>query len=163
MAQSMSEFRILDWHKVKSLGIPQTIPWSLVEPFRERSLKWHNQTLERINERGGFSIQELYVHFHDGKAEDFYQANQKQSLPKIVAWFKEWLMTSKIANEVLAMGLTTETLAEAIEEIHADRADKINNDGLEAQIEFLHSDYCDGNTSVMRALLEKLCKENQAD
>lgn len=76
---------------------------------------------------------------------------------------RKLIMKSKMANLAYDLGLKAEDLAEAVEEIHADRAEKINNDGIEAQIEFLHSDYCDGNPDVMKALLQKLVKERQAD
>lgn len=40
---------------------PQFVPWRLVEPHRDRALKNHDQTLERLNERGGLDPLELYA------------------------------------------------------------------------------------------------------
>ena len=72
-------------------------------------------------------------------------------------------MTAKMTDLAHDLGLKSEDLAEAIEAIHVDRAAAINNDGIEAQVEFLFSDYCNGNPDVMRALLDKLVRENQSD
>jgi len=39
-----------------------SIPWSVVEPFRTSCKYVHEQTLERLAERGGLSLMELYAH-----------------------------------------------------------------------------------------------------
>lgn len=44
---------------------PASLPWSTVEPWRERAKQNHDQTLERLNERGGLSPQELWLVAHD--------------------------------------------------------------------------------------------------
>ncbi len=45
--------------------IPQTIPWSLIEPHEQQALKNHNQSLECLDSRGGLGILELYVVLQD--------------------------------------------------------------------------------------------------
>lgn len=41
-----------------------SVPWSLVEPLRENCFRVHGQTLERLAERGGLSLAELWMHVH---------------------------------------------------------------------------------------------------
>lgn len=43
---------------------PASLPWALVEPWREQAEVNHSQTLERLNERGGLAPQELWVAAH---------------------------------------------------------------------------------------------------
>lgn len=53
---------LLSWEVREDLlgaGMPRYVPWSFVEPHRQRAMKNHNQTLERLAERGGLSPYEL--------------------------------------------------------------------------------------------------------
>lgn len=45
-------------------GCPKSIPWSAIEPHREQAMKNHSQTLERLAERGGLGLDELYAVMH---------------------------------------------------------------------------------------------------
>lgn len=40
---------------------PASLPWSLVEQWREQAERNHGQTLERLHERGGLAPEELWV------------------------------------------------------------------------------------------------------
>jgi len=49
---------------------PDSIPWSLIELHREQAERNHYQTIERLQERGGLSVVELYcvlnnMHWND--------------------------------------------------------------------------------------------------
>jgi hypothetical protein len=44
--------------------MPRSVPWSLVEPWREQAQLNHGQTLERLAERGGLAPEELYAAAH---------------------------------------------------------------------------------------------------
>lgn len=44
---------------------PRSLPFDLVEPHRAQAMKNHSQTLERLAERGGLSIAELFAVLHD--------------------------------------------------------------------------------------------------
>lgn len=46
---------------------PASIPWSLVEQWREQAERNHGQTLERLNERGGLAPEELWLAAHGHK------------------------------------------------------------------------------------------------
>lgn len=43
---------------------PESLPWSLVDPWRAQAERNHYQTLERLNERGGLSPRELWIAAH---------------------------------------------------------------------------------------------------
>ena len=43
-------------HKVRA---PRRVPWEFVEPAREQAMRNHDQTLERLAERGGLAPGEL--------------------------------------------------------------------------------------------------------
>lgn len=47
-------------HRLTYLTCPRTVPWSFVEPLRAMALKVHDQTLERLAERGGLDPVELW-------------------------------------------------------------------------------------------------------
>ncbi len=49
--------------KVHSTGY--TVPWNLLQPHEAQALKNHDQTLERLNERGGLDWKELYAVIQD--------------------------------------------------------------------------------------------------
>jgi hypothetical protein len=66
----MSEhrFRILNQQNCRPerrLKMPESVPWSMVEPWRARIELNHGQTLERLNERGGLAPEELWCGAHD--------------------------------------------------------------------------------------------------
>lgn len=82
-------FKVID---AKEWGVPNTIPWSLVEPLRQSALKGHNQTLERLDERGGLSVIELYVHVHQIPWSNIFAWNKKKA--EVLAWFQTWTSAS---------------------------------------------------------------------
>lgn len=43
---------------------PRTVPWSFVEQFRAQAERNHDQTLERLAERGGLAPDELWLAAH---------------------------------------------------------------------------------------------------
>jgi hypothetical protein len=46
---------------------PRTIPWSLIAPHEEQAQANHEQTLQRLAERGGLDPTELYAVLRDQK------------------------------------------------------------------------------------------------
>lgn len=54
------------FHVLRSeMSCPPTLPWTIVEPWRNRAQLNHNQTLEQLDERGGLSPYELWCAAHD--------------------------------------------------------------------------------------------------
>ena len=45
--------------------LPKTIPFALLEPFRENTERRHGQTLEKLNSRGGLSPGEIHMAVND--------------------------------------------------------------------------------------------------
>jgi hypothetical protein len=43
---------------------PRDVPWEFVETFRAQAEDNHNQTLERLNERGGLGPDEMWLAAH---------------------------------------------------------------------------------------------------
>lgn len=43
----------------KSLGLPKSVPWSLMEPHEEQAQNNHQQSLKRLAERGGLCALEM--------------------------------------------------------------------------------------------------------
>lgn len=43
---------------------PRSVPWSFAETFREQAKKNHDQTLERLAERGGLAPEEMWCAAH---------------------------------------------------------------------------------------------------
>ncbi len=46
-------------------GLPEFIPWSLIEPHRAQAARNHYQSLETLNRRGGLGLLELYAVLQD--------------------------------------------------------------------------------------------------
>lgn len=77
-------FRLLD---PQDVGIAiRSIPWRFVEPLRESCLRAHSQTLERLNERGGLGIEELYNH-----VKEMPWSTTAPPKEELKAWFEKWL------------------------------------------------------------------------
>jgi len=46
-------------------GCPHVIPWGLIEPHELQAQTNHRQTLERLAQRGGLDMRELYYVLND--------------------------------------------------------------------------------------------------
>lgn len=73
----------------------KAVPWRLIEPLRGSVLMWHNQTLERIAERGGLGVFEMYAHTKNLMPEMWlklypFAGPSKETKEMIKAWFEEW-------------------------------------------------------------------------
>ena len=71
MAQQRLRFPVL-WQgpcklleDLRVLGCPRDVPWDLVAPHERQALRNHDQTLERLAERGGLSPAELLAVLED--------------------------------------------------------------------------------------------------
>lgn len=53
-------FRVLKPYRYKG-ECPDFVPWSYIEGHKEQAMKNHQQTLERLNERGGLDPVEIYA------------------------------------------------------------------------------------------------------
>ena len=76
---------LLDYQERKmlvELGCPQAVPWSVVAPFQERAQLNHDQTLERLAERGGLGVSELLSLLCDQRLD--FNRTERASLPRLL-------------------------------------------------------------------------------
>lgn len=52
--------------------IIESVPWGLVAPFERQALSNHSQTLQRLSERGGLGLEELWCVLNE-KSLRFYR------------------------------------------------------------------------------------------
>ena len=67
------------------LGIPELIDWDFVEPHREQAMRNHDQSLERLAERGGLTPCELLAVLENRKWQamsDVAAANRLKAILK---------------------------------------------------------------------------------
>lgn len=63
----MKRFPVLDQqncHPRDRKTMPRDVPWEFVEKFRAQAERNHDQTLERLAERGGLSPEEMWLAAH---------------------------------------------------------------------------------------------------
>ncbi len=63
----MKRFPVLDSQRCRPRDrkpVPREVPWAFAESFRKQAERNHDQTLERLAERGGLSPQEIWIAAH---------------------------------------------------------------------------------------------------
>lgn len=75
-------FPILRSHLPRGTDCPASVAWSFVAPHAARAQSNHDQTLERLAERGGLSAAELWCLVHDRRLQELPKE------PEAVAWLK---------------------------------------------------------------------------
>lgn len=88
----MKKFKVLKDYPYPILSnirfAPDYIPWKMIEPHREQAMKNHDQTLERLNERGGLSPMELYAVIHD---RDCFEVMKEMTESFCIEWLNKKL------------------------------------------------------------------------
>lgn len=64
-------------------GTPREVPWSLLAPHEENARHVHDQTLERLAERGGMGVSEI-VQVVDGGGYDAARRPEAETLPRLL-------------------------------------------------------------------------------
>lgn len=72
------------WERRYPIQDGPSVPWYVMEPFEHQCQINHNQTLERIAERGGFGSAEAYAVTHGLKHRDLYGNGEEYK----AAWYK---------------------------------------------------------------------------
>jgi hypothetical protein len=70
------------------------VPWSVVEPVRERCMQVHDQSLEMLARRGGLSPSELFAHINT--PEPFSARRWRRTIEAQTCTpddWREWLRT----------------------------------------------------------------------
>ncbi len=73
----------------KKLGCPKTIPWDFIEPHEKQALDNHDQTLQRLNERGGLDVVELRAVL-EGKSWRDVNKDETSAIQKLISLLHKW-------------------------------------------------------------------------
>ncbi len=65
--------------------MPREVPWRLVEPHSKQIWNNHDQTLERLAQRGGLAPEELYLAFHGRSFSDRDENGKRKTIDEQVA------------------------------------------------------------------------------
>ncbi len=68
-------------------GCPRSLPWSVVAPYEERAQLNHDQSLERLAERGGLGPSELVSLFLNEKLD--FKRTDLEALPQLLEILSE--------------------------------------------------------------------------
>ena len=68
----------------------KSIPYEIVAPYDDNAIKYHGQSLERLNQRGGLSPLELYCVIND---VSFYKTQMTET--SAIEWLKKLLEENK--------------------------------------------------------------------
>lgn len=78
----MRDFKILKSYDDKRPNLPTVFPWHLLN--EENAKRFHGQTLERLNERGGLCMEEIYCNITD---TDYFKVSFDKE--KIMLWINQ--------------------------------------------------------------------------
>lgn len=78
----MRDYR--DRPRLEALGVPREIPWEIVAPHEAQAKRNHDQTLERLAERGGLGVAELLAVLTGQRYRDI-KATDLEAAPELVA------------------------------------------------------------------------------
>ena len=65
--------------------MPRSVPWAFVETFREQAYRNHEQTLERLAERGGLAPGEMYAAAHGLGIRDILTIDEQMAIDWLIA------------------------------------------------------------------------------
>lgn len=80
--------------------MPCSVPWSFAETFREQARINHDQTLERLAERGGLAPEEMWVAAHGYR---WFEAKRLELLPDEQLAI-DWLVAAVAAHQSALWG-----------------------------------------------------------
>ena len=84
LAEAKSEIEPLRERRFPIMGGP-SVPWSMVAPYEAQAKANHDQTLERLAERGGLAPQELWCIVHGKRWKEWPQPDVA------LLWLNDWL------------------------------------------------------------------------
>jgi hypothetical protein len=83
------EFPIQLRQEDRAVGMPDSVPWSVVETWKKQVERNHGQTLERLAERGGLSPEELYCAASGQSVSVLIGGTLGKSQEELAEWVKE--------------------------------------------------------------------------
>jgi hypothetical protein len=75
---------------LKRLGCPRRVPWALVAPHERQAVRNHEQTLERLNQRGGLDPCELVAVLEGKGLRTVVGANMEESVLRLLSLLDAW-------------------------------------------------------------------------
>ena len=74
--------------ELKTAKCPRSIPWDKIAPFERRAQKNHDQTLERLAQRGGLAPQEILAVINDvsWSAEPYSTMSNTEATQLLLEW-----------------------------------------------------------------------------
>lgn len=70
-------------------GTPESIPWDFLQSHEEQALRNHDQTLEKLAQRGGLGVSEALAIHEDRAYKKMDRADALQQLTtKVSAWLE---------------------------------------------------------------------------
>jgi hypothetical protein len=83
-------YRREDGKEWERLGCPRTVPWAFMAPHAERAMKNHDQTLERLAERGGLSPSEMVCVLENRGWRDVLSLSDVDAIGRLLAHCATW-------------------------------------------------------------------------
>jgi hypothetical protein len=87
------------WERSRMIACPSSIPWSLIEPHAKQAQRNHDQTLERLAERGGLSPSEAIAVLAD---RQWTSIELTESVRQLTALVDSWQTRAEGFDEALA-------------------------------------------------------------
>lgn len=81
------EFPVLMDNRKKFPTCPLSIPWAMIAPHERQALRNHDQTLQRLAERGGLSTCEMVAVLEDRR---WKKMDVQESIDQLLGLVKEW-------------------------------------------------------------------------
>lgn len=82
-------------YRMQQRGCPRTVPWSFVEPHRAQAKRNHDQTLERLAQRGGLSPAEIVALVTGRPLRRFMGGRDSDWVPELLALLAEHAIASE--------------------------------------------------------------------
>lgn len=81
--------------ELEAAGCPRSVPWAFIDEHGAECLRWHDQTPQRLAERGGLAPEEMLVVLGGPKvtydeANVLWHMHAPESVPKLLAALDKW-------------------------------------------------------------------------
>jgi len=77
-------------NKLRELKCPKTVPWHRIAPYEQQARKNHDQTLERLAERGGLDPFEILAVVSGFRWDYYYNKfSLKETVDLLLKWLRE--------------------------------------------------------------------------
>jgi len=85
---SERQFPIIQPDRNRADDFPRSVPWDFVAPHEAQAMANHDETLQRLSERGGLSVEELYCTVN---GQSLFPLKNMPSQEVALAWLRRTL------------------------------------------------------------------------